>query len=430
MIIAATFQKLEGSEHHFGAYRLAFDKSPNRWPAVMKGGEGFAAPVHISFDARRPQDGHAYILKVYGNPGEERRIRTVFLANLKLGHLPEIPYFEAAPQIPVHYPIDLPAEGRITLEGYLAPRMAGETLSELFSEGWDAPRKARASLARQLCDAVAVLEQGGGLVHGDLAPKNLMIQEPRSDNARLRLIDFDGFHHRDIPPVPVGPGGRTWGTPGYRAHCFKPGDRDSFVTSDRVALAILVLEIIAREPGDEDTLPDEWLLDQRDIDKRAPQLPDEVVRRWPEGWDLARRAVKAADPSAAPSPAELRRAIKDWLQGNQRRPIPGPPSGVPVSSTQSREVFTVLVRARRSEDRHVRFHRPAGTFAPVDSAMEWLFYEHHEGVFHLSGNVPPGQPDLVIRNGGPQADAERHKKVDTRVPAGSVLVWDDFEIYL
>jgi hypothetical protein len=423
MVTVKTFQDLEDTSHDLGDLQIYFEKSRTRWPIVRGGSEGYAAPVRVRHRASSDR-GEPHMLKVYLNPVAERRERAAFLSALGLPSLPlRIKLFEAAPTRPVSHTIIIPkSRESVAVEGYLAPFIAGVTFGELLVDGWKADIAARISVARQLCLAVEVLEEGGKLVHGDLSPGNLLILGAETPSPEIRLVDFDGFHHPDIPPVPTGKGGRSWGTPGYCAPALKKRDHSVFVSSDRVAMAILVMEIVARR--DEDLI-DDTLLKQAEIYERRPTLPPEIIARWPEGWELVQRAIAADDPTSAPPPRRWRAALSELLHRGPAILLPSTMG--PVSSEPG---FVVLVYEHGKERRQVRLPLPQGTFARVSDELGWLAYQQVGDELALTGE-PPARIDLTWRRGSWQADPQRCRgEVSVRATKGSVIHWGEFSIYL
>ena len=434
--LATTLQKLEGTAHELGGLRVRFEESPNGRPAAWAGGEGYAAPVRLfplGAPASDPRSGGAagekHFLKIFRLPSNERRLRATFLSTLELGRLPlrQRP-FEAAPVRTVRAVIRAPEEGDIPIEGHLAPSISGKSLASRLQEGWDPSLEMRVALAMELCGAVEVLE-GGGLTHGDLSGENVMITDGGGSAPERRIIDFDGFHHERVPPVPYTPkekGGRAWGTPGYRAPAFKRGP-DVVVNSDRVALAVLVVELVTMRHDDD--LQRDTFLEQREMDARAPSLPDEITARWPAGWALVQRAVGEDHPSRAPAPADLRKALARLLA----RPgsIDAHELRAPMSLSPG---FLVLVRQAGQQDRQVKLRTVRGSFALVSSELSWLGYQLGHGSVRIWGSAPvvDGRSSpLFVRHGGPRADAQRYDGVvDVDAKFGDVLICDDLQVYL
>jgi len=420
--LAMTLQKLEGTAHDLNGVRVQFEESQNGRPAAWAGGEGYAAPVRVA-------GGEPHFLKIFRLPTSERRQRAAFLSALALGRLPlRQRLFEAAPTRTVCASIDVPDEGNIVIEGHLAPSIQGNRFDTLMQECWEGSIEARVGLARQLCAAIEVLE-GGGLTHGDLSAGNVMVVGATGPRPELRLIDFDGFHHGRVPPVPYTTkerGGRAWGTPGYRAPSFKR-QADVFVTSDRVAMGILAMELVTLRHDDD--LEQDSFLSQASIDARAPELPDEIVARWPAGWELIRRAVSEDDPSRAPSPLDWRRELGRVLA----RPagVTDPFATAPKSLVAS---FLVLVRETGQLDVRVKLRGLSGTFGQVGPRLHWLSYQITSTGVRLTGSTPAvdRRPTrLFVRHGGPKAEAAQYTgDVVVDAALGDVVLWDDFQIYL
>jgi hypothetical protein len=421
-LLAATLQKLEGTTHDMGGIVVRFVEGGNGRPAAWAGGEGYAAPVRLA-------SGAPHFLKIFRLPTAERRLRARFLSSLELGSLPlRQRLFEAAPTRTVQAAIDVPDEGNLAVEGHLAPSIPGKSFEGLLQESWEPSLDARVGLARQLCAAVEVLE-GGGLTHGDLSAANIMVVDAGGPRPELRFIDFDGFHHEGVPPVPYTAkekGGRAWGTPGYRAPAFKRGP-DVLVTSDRVAMGILALELIALRHDDE--LPQDHLLDQREIDARSPRLPDEIAARWPAGWEMVQRAIAEHDPARAPSPEEWRRELG--------RVLSRPSASVPPASRSPGSLapaFLVLVREVGQQDRQVKLRGLHGSFGQISPALGWLSYQITSSSIHLTGATPTVDgraTPLFARHGGPKEDLEDYRgNVAVDAKLGDVVIWDDFQVYL
>jgi hypothetical protein len=424
---ATILQKLEGQIRPLGGTDFRFVESDNGKPATWAGGEGFAVPVDVRSDGR-------YILKIFKLPTPERRRRALFLSMLSLGSLRSLPLplFAAAPSWAVQGTLSVPDEGEFDVSGHLARFIHGRSFEELLMKGWDPPIDVRARLARQLCLAIEVLEGAGQLVHGDLSAANVMIVDAEGTAPKLCLIDFDGFYHPQVPPVPVSPnrsGGRSWGTPGYRAPAFRKGT-EALVDSDRVAMAILALELVALRPVDAGDLPGDTLLSQEDIDALSPRIPDGIAARWPEGWELVQEAIAADVAARAPAPNVWRRAL-DRLEKRSHAPVSE------RAASAAAPPFVVFVRQWGHEDRQLRLHRPGGTFQLVSPELRWLSYMLKGDYFELSGRLPlrpgssRGEP-LLVRHGGIHADWTRYDGGDIIATArfGDVVHWGDCDIYL
>jgi len=419
-----TLRKLEGTQHRVGAWALSFERSPNNKPAARGGGEGYVAPVRVIPPGLR-EFGPLHILKFFFAPTVERKQRFAFLRALGLSQLPlRCGVFSAVPVDWISGPVNIAGMGVLPIDGYIAPLAPGQTLEELICGGWNPPLEVRVHVARQLCAAIEVLE-GGSLTHADLAPRNLLVSDHKSATPTLRLVDYDGFYHPRVPQIPIGRGGRTWGTPGYRARIFHEGEgkADSVVNSDRVALAALVMEIVTRMPEDDDAL-DETFVRQEAIQAGDPSLPREIAARWPEGAEMLARAVKEANPQSAISPKEWRAALSRLLT-----------SGAVTSSSTSgpssgHARFPIRVCRYAREDVHVPLRMPKGSFAQAAPELSWLSYERNDDQFILSGEVPP-KGQFHYRPGSPDAELVPKRGVLREiVPMGTVLAWADITVYL
>lgn len=187
------------------------------------------------------------------------------------------------------------------------------SFEELVMGGWSLALDVRARPARQLCVAIDILEQTGGMAHVDLSAANVMILFLDGAVPRLFLIDFDGFRRLRVPPVPISkdlPSGRSWGTPGCHSATFRKGT-DTLVNTDGVAVVL--------RAEDADPLPRDTVLCQREID--APQVPDEIAARWPEGWSLVQEAVAAA-PGTQPAGVASRAGAAQAAIARPRRTAP------------------------------------------------------------------------------------------------------------
>ncbi|MDI3291657.1 hypothetical protein [Polyangium sp. 15x6] len=421
-LIAETFRQLEGTTHKLDGIRLFFEPSKSKRPAARRGGEGYVAPVRVMRDGAASYSPPA-MLKVFFSPTVERYKRCLFLSRLELSTLPlRYDCFAAAPTGWLSGELSVPNEGTLSFKGCLSPLVEGETLEALLVDDCTLPT--RIALARQLCIAVEVLE-GIRFVHADLAPRNVVVMGADTAEPRLRLVDYDGFYHPDVPLVPKGSGGRTWGTPGYRARSFVEGDENSVVNSDRVALAALVMEIVTRQPEDDAHLG-ETFLEQEAIERGDPGLPADIVSRWPEGFDMLRHAILAPDAALAPSPRQWRVTL-DTMLNAASMPAPGP-----LSARQpGPQRFRVQVSRGKEEYRECALQLPTGSFAQVAPELSWLSYSMTGNNFLIAGMAPPS-PRLYIRHGSPDAELGLPYKGSVReqVAPGSVIIFGQITIWL
>src|SRR5262249_3883370 len=157
-----------------------------------------------------------------------------------------------------------------------------------------------------------------------------------------------------------------WGTPGYRAATFKKGN-DVVVTSDRVAMAALVTELLILLPNDLDNLPQqrETLLSQRDIETGTAGIPPEIHDRCPDACALLLEAVPAPSPANAPSPKAWRDLLTHLTLGKGKHQRHN--SEPPRMQDEQASPFLVLARCTDSEDKRVKLPRPQGTFAAASA---------------------------------------------------------------
>ncbi len=419
-------KKLRGQTFEIGGIELQFTEV-HHWGACMfVGGEGFATP--IVFRAKNPSASWSppFVLKGFNEPTLTRRRRTAFLCALGLAGL-QLPnnFFEGAPSVPFSH--EFPAQQPIAMEGYLARCILGESFDDLMlgdkrAQPWDPNIQIRISLARQLCLAIELLE-GAGIVHGDLAPGNLMIVEADSTTPSLRLIDFDGFYHPRVPLL-TSSEGRTWGTDGYRARAFKFKDETSVQTSDRVAMAILIMELVIRRH--DDILEGDRLVLQDSIEKGEANVQVDLTKRWPQGFQRLREAIAADEPRNAPSPRDWRMALAAFAATGFSFGTTSTPA-----TREDRCVFQVI---RHNQDPlRLRLPLPRGSFGTLVPELAWLFYEEEQSGLRISGTTPidsdRGRVEpLMLQN----VEGENRKRctgeVSAQLPWGGVLHWYDIQI--
>lgn len=423
-----TWKQLEGVWLDAPGIALRFEESNSFLPASYKGGEGYAVALE-----EYAQPGHGqppsppiarHILKTFFLPGAERNARVTFLTGLRLAEL--MPVFAAAPARSVSgNATPREAVKPVHIEGYIAPYLPGKRLDSLWEEGWDPPREARIRLAAQLIEAVRILE-AGSIAHADLSPGNILVLETTSSNPHLRLIDFDGFHHPKIANVPVSSemGGRCFGTKGYRHKAFKLKDESVIVSSDRLAMAALIFELIALRAGELEELGRGHLLDQDDLDEGLVKAPANIISRWPEGWALVSEAA-ARSPEGAPSPARWFTALQQLARCEDVASMTPRPPGRRTALTMPPPAGTIILRIDRIDqpERRVRLTQSTNSFATVDSRLRWLRYVKTEDRVELVGvtDTPVFHRRLgkIVRHTG---------QLSIYIQAGDEIRWDDFTI--
>lgn len=204
--------------------------------------------------------------------------------------------------------------GHVALRIGAAFGVPAEDLMRLKSQGeWDNKYslETRRFLAGQLCTAVSTMEEFQ-FIHGDLAPGNVMIGPgPKNGQPICTLCDYDGFSHPSVSPLPRE--FRTFGSPGYiypelldRMEADQQRKDESInVETDRFALAVLVCELVTWTPELGEQLGRDRLLSDRipdDQRQNGNYIADNIRRKWPEGFDLLDKAVRASDVTSMPSP--------------------------------------------------------------------------------------------------------------------------------
>jgi len=427
MLSASVLRNLEGSRFMIDGEVAEFERAPPKEKfAASVGSEGVAAPILLGKQR--------CMLKMYYLPSEERHRRINFLCKLQLGNL--LPAFAAAPSRvargTLHVKVDSKAEPKpLSVEGYLAPFVAGETLELLVEKGEDVSTESRVKVAVDLCCAVEVLE-AADLVHGDLQPRNLIIKDWNSTSPQLHLIDFDGFFHPDWDRIPLIPtadvrGGRPGGCPGYLHRRYAKAKGMQVITSDRMALAALVYEIMVLRCADFELLPTISFLNQDDISQGTASAPEMLIVRWPEGWQLVQRAVQAESAEEAPSPAEWLEALRGFanrdLMITQMLPHVEPPK----ASSVQRPLFLLIEDGETGFEWKEGLNQLRSSLGHIDPALDWLFYSQQGGRLFLEGKPHPGTPEIIKLKLGQKRD-QRTGQFGVEVHSGDLLKWARFHI--
>ncbi|MFO0579789.1 MAG: hypothetical protein U1A78_37930 [Polyangia bacterium] len=403
-----TIQALEGNKLVIGGriYKVERDeKPPNmldsdfiREPKWRGGGEGWVWPLQGPSRSR-------WILKASMTPCMERMQRIQFLVALHLYDSP-LRIFEACPQQAVSGRVNLMfdevnrAFEPLDLQGYLARYIEGKTFDELLQgEDWHPKWEERQRLAVQLCCGIRALE-AIGIAHTDLASQNIMIVQAPNRPPELRLIDFDGIYYPSLPTIPLTEeGGRKFGSDGYTHFSYARRDEHTVVRTDRVAMAVLVYELMVLRSTDLESLKRTTLFEQLHLNEREVEIPRRIKNRWPEGAELVRQALTCADPDAPahqggpPSPM-------DWLEILKRAApapsLPEAPSETP--STHYRETrrkpevtysaHCIVTDTDSGESWEIELDL-RGSFKEAHIWLGWLTYERMSGAtIRLCGQLP------------------------------------------
>lgn len=193
----------------------------------------------------------------------------------------------------------------------LMPRVIAADWSEVVGNVRDGTRDLsladRVTLAENLCARVEVLEEVQ-LAHRDLSATNVMLDTFLG----IHLIDWDSLYSPSLQM----PANTTVFTTGYAAPFIRERNDDPVSTwtsgGDRFALAVLILELFAAEPGCALT-GDGGLLDQIELNARGGagigQALDAAAGRTSVVEPLFQRALQARAAIDCPSPREWLHAL-------------------------------------------------------------------------------------------------------------------------
>lgn len=318
--IATDFDSLWGSSFSVpsNAYVLQF-KIPKKVDAYLRSG---AEAYGICITCVHPQKGSMpSFLKVFKQNVPVRDKRTSFLINSGLAAKHHafhgVPYAWLG-QMSINNTsfvghVALQIGGNVKGVTDDLKRIKANKIIDTFSF------ETRRSLAAQLCLVISALEKMG-IIHGDLSPGNLMIGPNDSGELICTLVDYDNFYHSSVPLLPRKIGAipcRPLGSIGYQYINFLErltkdtnGEDDSlYIETDRFAMAVLVCELMLWSSDVEELLCREELLLFNNIKCKYDYLPDSIVSKWPEGFNILNRTINASSIASMPSPMEWLEAL-------------------------------------------------------------------------------------------------------------------------
>ncbi len=375
--------------------------------SMISGGEAYAYPAYVW--GLNGADAIASFFKIFKGAGDPsvdriRYQRARVLANADLRRHP-MPVFKAAP----YAWLEGAFEGQ-DVSGHLSPEAAGQSL-ESIRENHSLRPEERVNLAEQLAYFVRVIESAK-LAHADLAPQNLFVS---ADYRTLTALDYDGFFHPDVRPLPYGV--RTIGSDGYRHPAMQLDDEMAVLKSDRFAMAVLIVEIVALELADYSKLGRSTLFDQERLSSGDFALPEELelYRRVPVLASLLDQALRSPSPEQGPSPEQ-------WLAALQNKEAPAIISRPTVPQGQP----LLVVRDGPDgllESAHVGHEK--GSLEGLHSALEWLAYENTDRLT-LTGVVPADTSAYLKRGGRYPAHWRGGDRLTCELLVDDRLIWSGY----
>ncbi len=168
----------------------------------------------------------------------------------------------------------------------------GATLARLLEDGPLGPALV-AQIGVQLCDALDYAHGRFGILHRDITPRNLIV-----DNAgHVRLLDFG------IAAAFDAGGAERFGSPGYMSPEQVRGQKLS-PTSDLFSLGAVLYEALTGKPAFEKVIKGSL--------QAAPKLTDN--KTLPIALSTLVDSLLAQDPAARPQSAlEMARPLREWL---------------------------------------------------------------------------------------------------------------------
>jgi len=216
-----------------------------------------------------------------------------------------------------------------------------------------------------------------------LSIRNVVVGLNQS-NSKLNTIaiDFDGFGHPSVPPLPRKLGEttiRTFGHPGFRhpdnirAVLADTSEKDDsiMIMNDRFSLAALCCEIMSWSDRLGANLNRTTLLSEEDLRDRKLVVPDQLRVDWKEGYDLLEEAINETQDKL-PNPERWLKAL--GFIGGGRASV--------SNSWASTAILHISKQSGNNPRRLVQtatFTNPnggSGTFGAIDKVLSKITYKY------------------------------------------------------
>lgn len=180
------------------------------------------------------------------------------------------------------------------------------------------PVRDRLAIFLQLCDAVQYAH-GKQVIHRDLSPRNVLVEDDEHGNPRVKVIDF-GLAKSTGPAAEAGRNvtGENYlpGTPGYASpEQFEPGAPHVDARSDIYSLGAILYELLAGAPPfDPEFLRAQgWAAIHRVLKERLPRTPSDLLSTMATSDTATADRIARARKERLDRLAGLLRADLEWI---------------------------------------------------------------------------------------------------------------------
>ena len=368
---------------------------PDGWP--RKGAEGFGLPVKLKHASHKTIDG---FLKVFLVDVPQREKRNLFLVEKGMAKLHEL--FHGMPFAIILNEVI----AGVTITGHIAHQLNSEQNSHIDdinllkeNEEWDFSWDERKALCESLCVSVAAMEKHN-LVHGDIAPGNVIITKNDQHQYLSKLCDFDSFYHPNQPLLPIKHENimiRTLGNPGYQYYeltkLLKENkvEENTYVKTDRFALGALLCEIMVWENGLESKLKPkrkELLTEDMILNRDIGGLPLSIRNKWKDGFSLLEQALKCTRWQDLPSAEQWLEALGFSI-----------PSSI-LSSSFVKEPIINIAKVRGNTKKDIctaHISNSKGNFEKISSELKSIDYDFNNQKLII--NINWTDPIFHIKDG-------------------------------